>query len=63
MRAALDDLGSDERSVAVIAAFIGPPAFFALRARGLSSDEAVALSLDLVLPWIDRRSRDRANQE
>jgi hypothetical protein len=62
MRTALGDLGSDERSVAVIAAFIGPPAFFALRARGLSSEEAVALSLDLVLPWIDRRGRDRANQ-
>jgi AcrR family transcriptional regulator len=55
MRTALGDLGGDERSVAVVASVIGPPAFFALRARGLASDDAVQLSLELVLPWLDHR--------
>jgi AcrR family transcriptional regulator len=55
MRTALGDLGGDERSVAVVASVIGPPAFFALRARGLTSDDAVQLSLELVLPWLDHR--------
>ena len=55
MRAALGDLGSDERSVAVVASVIGPPTFFALRARGLSVDEAATLTLELTLPWLERR--------
>lgn len=58
MRAALGDLSGDEQSVAVVASVIGPPTFFALRGRGLSSDEAVRLGLDLVLPWLDQR-KDR----
>ena len=55
MRAALGELSADERSVAVVASVIGPPTFFALRARGLTSDEAVELSLELVLPWLEHR--------
>jgi AcrR family transcriptional regulator len=55
MRAALDELGSDEQSVAVVASVIGPPTFFALRGRGLSSEQAVRLSLDLAIPWWERR--------
>jgi AcrR family transcriptional regulator len=55
MRTALGALGEDERSVAVVASVVGPPTFFALRARGLSSDDAVQLGLELVLPWLDRR--------
>jgi AcrR family transcriptional regulator len=55
MRTALGDLSTDERSVAVVASVIGPPTFFALRGRGLSSDEAVALTLELVVPWLERR--------
>ncbi|HEY7736764.1 MAG TPA: TetR/AcrR family transcriptional regulator [Candidatus Limnocylindrales bacterium] len=55
MRAALGDLSDDERSVAVVASVIGPPTFFALRARGMSSDEAVRLSLELALPWLEAR--------
>src|SRR6186997_2255312 len=55
MRAAIGDLGSDDRAVAVVAAVIGPPSFFALRSRGFSSDEAVRLSLELALPWIEGR--------
>ena len=55
IRAALGELASDERSVAVVAAVVGPPTFFALKARGLSSDAAVDLTLELVLPWLERR--------
>jgi AcrR family transcriptional regulator len=55
MRAALGDLSADEQSLAVVASVIGPPTFFALRGRGVSSDDAVRLSLDLVLPWLEKR--------
>jgi AcrR family transcriptional regulator len=55
MKTALGDLSTDDRSLAVVASVIGPPTFFALRARGLSSDEAVGLSLDLAVPWLERR--------
>jgi AcrR family transcriptional regulator len=55
MRAGLGELGSDERSVAVVASVIGPPTFFAFRARGLSSDDAVQLCLELALPWLEAR--------
>ena len=55
MRAALGDLSDDEQSVAVVASVIGPPTFFALRGRGLSSEEAVQLSVELALPWLERR--------
>jgi AcrR family transcriptional regulator len=55
IRAALAELASDERSVAVVAAVVGPPTFFALKARGLSFDAAVDLTLELVLPWLGRR--------
>lgn len=58
MRAGLGELSEDDRSAAVVGSVIGPPAFFSLRARGLSSDEAVRLSLELALPWLERR-RDR----
>ena len=56
IRAALGPLASDERSVAVLAAVIGPPTFFALKGRGLGSDAAVELTLELVLPWLERRA-------
>lgn len=55
MRAGLGELGSDERSVAVVASVIGPPTFFALRARAMSSDDAVRLCLELALPWLEAR--------
>lgn len=55
MRAGLGDLSNDERSVAVVASVIGPPTFFALRGRGLSTEEAVRLSLELALPWLEQR--------
>ena len=55
MRAALRELSTDERSVAVVASVIGPPTFFALRGRGLASDEAVNLCLELALPWLEAR--------
>jgi len=55
MRIALGDLSSDERSMAVLASVIGPPTFFALLERGLASDDAVALSVELALPWLKQR--------
>jgi AcrR family transcriptional regulator len=55
IRAALAELASDERSVSVVAAVIGPPTFFALKGRGLGFDAAVDLTLELVLPWLERR--------
>jgi AcrR family transcriptional regulator len=60
MKDGLGDLSSDDRSLAVVASVIGPPTFFALRARGLSSDEAVGLSLELALPWLERRRDELA---
>lgn len=62
MKAALGDLSTDDRSLAVIASIIGPPTFFALRARGLSSDEVVALSLELAVPWLEQRLADLAGR-
>ena len=60
MRVALGELANDERSVAVVASVIGPPTFFALEARGLSFDEAVALTLELALPWLEQRRDELA---
>jgi hypothetical protein len=34
---------------------MGPPTFFALKGRGLTSDAAVDLTLELVIPWLERR--------
>ena len=58
IRAALGELASDARSLAIVAAVIGPPTYFALRARGSGVDAAVDLTLELVLPWIERRLGD-----
>jgi AcrR family transcriptional regulator len=63
MRTALDDLSDDEPSVAVVASVIGPPTFFALRARGLSSAEAVQLSLELALPWLEQRRNAKVKRK
>ena len=60
MRAALGDLSTDERSVAVVSSIIGPPAYFGFRARGLSSEEAVRLTTELAVPWLERRRAEVA---
>jgi AcrR family transcriptional regulator len=60
MRSALGELADDERSVAVLASVIGPPTYFALKARGLSLEEAVALTLELAVPWLERRRAELA---
>ena len=57
MRAALGEQGSDDLAVSVVASVIGPPTFFALRARGLTANEAAVLTVDLALPWLERRVR------
>ena len=56
MRSALGPLSPDDTALAVVAAVIGPPAFFALRARNLSSEQAVELCIALVVPWLEARS-------
>jgi AcrR family transcriptional regulator len=56
-REALGPLGSDDEALAVVAAVIGPPTFYALRGRGYSSPDAVRIGLDLVVPWLERRAR------
>jgi AcrR family transcriptional regulator len=65
MRAALGPLGADETAAAVVAAVIGPPTFFALRARGLSGAEAVDVTVALTVPWLEarlpRRTRGRTS--
>jgi AcrR family transcriptional regulator len=60
MREALGELAHDERSVAVVASVIGPPTFFALKGRGFALDEAVGLTLELALPWLERRRDEPA---
>ena len=60
MRAALGELGDDEDALAVLSAVVGPPTFFALRSRGLSGDDAVRLTMELSLPWLERRRATRA---
>lgn len=55
MRAALGPLASDTVALAVVAAVIGPPSFFALRARGLSSRQAAEIGVELALPWLEAR--------
>lgn len=59
MRAALGDLGEDATALSVVAAVIGPPTYFALQARGASPGEAVGLSVELVVPWLEARARTR----
>ena len=59
MRTALGPLGDDDQAVAVIASVIGPPTFFALRGRGLSSEDAVRLTTQLVVPWLEARAAVR----
>ena len=60
IRAALGELASDDRSLAVVASIIGPPTFFALRGRGLTSQEAVGLSVELAVPWLEHRREEFA---
>jgi AcrR family transcriptional regulator len=55
MRAAIGPLASDELAVAVMAAVIGPPTFFSLRARGLSSEAAATVSVEVATPWLQAR--------
>jgi AcrR family transcriptional regulator len=61
MKAALGELSDDDEALAVVASVIGPPTFFALRARSQSSEDAVRLTLELALPWLEAR-RDRLSR-
>jgi AcrR family transcriptional regulator len=55
VRLALGPLRADEIAVAVTTAVIGPPVFVALRGAGLSNREAVEVSAQLVVPWLEAR--------
>jgi AcrR family transcriptional regulator len=59
MRAALGELRDDATALSVVAAVIGPPTYFALQARGATRDEAVDLTVELVVPWLERRMTSR----
>jgi AcrR family transcriptional regulator len=54
VRAALAPHDDDAVARAVVAAAL-EPLYFRLRASGSSSDEAVAVVLSMVLPWLDQR--------
>ena len=56
MRAALGELRTDETALAVVAAVIGPPTFFALQVRGETAERAVELTVELALPWLQARA-------
>jgi AcrR family transcriptional regulator len=55
VRLALGPLGADEVAISVTTAVIGPPVFVALLGSGLSSGEAVEVSTQLVVPWLEAR--------
>jgi len=59
MRTALGPLATDDEAVAVVASVIGPPAYFALRGRGLTAQRAVDICIELTVPWLEARVRER----
>jgi AcrR family transcriptional regulator len=58
IRAALEPLGDDPMAVAVIDAVL-VHVYFSVRAGGGSADEAVDVERQLLLPWLEARSRSR----
>jgi AcrR family transcriptional regulator len=54
VRAAVAPHDDDAAVVAVVRTAV-EPLYYALRASGSSSDEAVAIELSMVLPWLDER--------
>ena len=60
MRGALGPLQEDRTALDVVAAVIGSPAFIGLRSRGLSSEEAADLCVDVVVPWLEARAAAQA---
>ena len=54
VRAAVTPHGDDGAVVAVVGSAV-ESLHFALRGQGLSADEAVAVELSIVLPWLDQR--------
>jgi AcrR family transcriptional regulator len=54
VRAAVAPHDGDAAVVAVVRTAV-EPLYYALRASGSSSDEAVAIGLSMVLPWLDER--------
>jgi AcrR family transcriptional regulator len=50
--AAVEPAGGDAATVATVTTIVGGSLYFALQGSGSSSDEAVAIELDLILPWL-----------
>lgn len=60
VRAALGPLADDEAAVAIAGVAVGPQLYYALRGRGLSSDEAVRTVTSLAVPWLEARLKARS---
>ncbi|MBA2756004.1 MAG: TetR/AcrR family transcriptional regulator [Chloroflexi bacterium] len=56
MRSSLGPLKHDKTALALVAAVIGPPAFFALQSRGISSRMAADLCVEVMVPWLEARA-------
>ncbi len=56
LRAALGPLADDPVATAVTSTAVGPPLHYALRAAGLSLDDAVDAQLSVILPWLSTRA-------
>jgi AcrR family transcriptional regulator len=57
--AALGPMADDASVVAMVSSVIGPPLHYALIGRGLATDDVVAASLEMLLPWLEARERSR----
>ena len=56
IKAGLGPLAEDPTAVAVTATIAGPTLHYALRATGLSSEQAMDAQVGLILPWLEERS-------
>ena len=52
---ALGPLGADPTARIVVGTVIGTPTFVGLLGRGLSHEEAMAVGLELIEPWLQAR--------
>jgi uncharacterized membrane protein YqaE (UPF0057 family) len=57
---ALDPLGTDEKTVAVVTALINPSVLGVLRERGFSTEAAAEIVVDLLLLWLGRIAKERS---
>jgi AcrR family transcriptional regulator len=60
VKMALDPLGTDEKTVAVVTALINPSVLGVLRERGFSTEAAAEIVVDLLLLWLGRIAKERS---